>query len=370
MEQLKHNKCPYSLWLNSITGITVKEKKALMEYFDDSQEIYESTTDELERSLILSNEKIEIFNRAKKALGVMEPYNDMIQKGISYYDYKDEHYPTALKEIPDYPLGIFHFGKPIPNENVCVAIVGSRRCTPYGAKSAEELAYILGKSGFTIVSGMARGIDSHAHFGALKAGAFTVAVLGCGVDICYPPESKKLYMDISKNGCIISEYPLGQPPLPKLFPQRNRIISGMSRHIIVTEARAKSGSLITADLALQYNRNVYAVPGRMYDSLSEGTNLLISNGANLVSSPENMLKLISQNNFLNFENIDELFRESSAALTNNESSVLKVIDYYAIHRDEIEKNSGLAGDALTDILDSLTEKNKIHEVYSSYYVRK
>ena len=108
----------------------------------------------------------------------------------------------------------------------------------------------------------------------------------------------------------------------------------------------------------------------MYDSLSEGTNLLISNGANLVSSPENMLKLISQNNFLNFENIDELFRESSAALTNNESSVLKVIDYYAIHRDEIEKNSGLAGDALTDILDSLTEKNKIHEVYSSYYVRK
>ncbi|MBP7059739.1 MAG: DNA-processing protein DprA [Lachnospiraceae bacterium] len=370
MNKLKNDKMPYSLWLNSIVGITVKEKKALMEYFDSAVKIYKANTTELERSLILSNDKIEIINKSRREIQLVKPYKDMTERGISYYDYKDNHYPTALKEIPDYPLGIFHFGKPIPNENICVAIVGSRRCTTYGSKAAEELAYVLGKSGFTIVSGMARGIDSHAHCGAVKAGAFTVAVLGCGVDVCYPPESQKLYMDISKNGCIISEYPLGQSPLPKLFPQRNRIISGMSRHIIVTEARAKSGSLITADLALQYNRNVYAVPGRMYDPLSEGTNLLIENGANLITSPENMLKLISQNSFRNFEIMDELSHESIDELTDNESIVLKEIDYYSIHRDDIEKNSGFTGDDLTDILDSLTEKTKINEIYSGYYVRK
>ena len=370
MNELKNNKMPYSLWLNSIVGVTVKEKKALMEYFDSAVKIYKANTTELERSLILSNDKIEIINKSRNEIPLVKPYNDMTKRGISYYDYKDSNYPIALKEIPDYPLGIFHYGKPIPNENICVAIVGSRRCTTYGSKAAEELAYILGKSGFTIVSGMARGIDSHAHCGALKAGAFNVAVLGCGVDVCYPPESKKLYMDISKNGCIISEYPLGQSPLPKLFPQRNRIISGMSRHIIVTEARAKSGSLITADLALQYNRNVYAVPGRMYDTLSEGTNLLIENGANLITSPENMLKLISQNSFRNFEIMDELSHESIDELNDNESIVLKEIDYYSIHRDDIEKNSGFTGDNLTDILDSLTEKNRINEIYSGYYVRK
>ena len=370
MNELKNNKMPYSLWLNSIVGVTVKEKKALMEYFDSAVKIYKANTTELERSLILSNDKIEIINKSRNEIPLVKPYNDMTKRGISYYDYKDSNYPIALKEIPDYPLGIFHYGKPIPNENICVAIVGSRRCTTYGSKAAEELAYILGKSGFTIVSGMARGIDSHAHCGALKAGAFNVAVLGCGVDVCYPPESKKLYMDISKNGCIISEYPLGQSPLPKLFPQRNRIISGMSRHIIVTEARAKSGSLITADLALQYNRNVYAVPGRMYDTLSEGTKLLIENGANLITSPENMLKLISQNSFRNFEIMDELSHESIDELNDNESIVLKEIDYYSIHRDDIEKNSGFTGDNLTDILDSLTEKNRINEIYSGYYVRK
>jgi DNA processing protein len=361
---------PYSLWLRNIKGITVAEKKKLLSLFGNSKAIYDVNPAKLPGNNILSEEKVDILLKSRKKELLIDPFNEMISKKISYFEYTDSRYPSALREINDCPLGLFHYGKPIPNDNICAAIVGSRRCTAYGAKAAEEISYVLGKAGFTIVSGMARGIDSHAHIGALRSGAFTVSVLGCGVDVCYPPENQKLYHDISENGCIISEYPIGQTPLPKLFPPRNRIISGMSRHVIVAEARVKSGSLITADLALQYNRNVYAVPGRMYDSLSEGTNLLISNGASMITAPEDILKLISQNNYQNFEIINNINKDNSCTLSDDELLAIKSIDYYAMHRDDIEKALGISGDRLTDVLDSLSAKGKIDEIYSGYYVRK
>lgn len=201
-------------------------------------------------------------------------------------------YPALLKEIKAYPKELYYIGNVEVLKRKCVAVVGSRSTTQYGRKTASEIAGKLAEKGVTIVSGMARGIDTCAHRGTLAAGGDTVAVLGCGVDICYPKENSQLKQEIEEKGLIISEYPPGTEPMPYHFPQRNRIISGLSAVTVVVQARNNSGALITAELAAEQGREVFAVPGNIDSEYNLGNNKLIRDGARLILNTGDVLEAL------------------------------------------------------------------------------
>lgn len=196
-------------------------------------------------------------------------------------------YPRLLAQIPDAPPALYYRGE-LPVDERALAIVGTRRATPYGLAVAKDMAAEFAGQGAVVISGGAAGIDGAAHAGALACGR-TVAVLGCGVDVCYPPKHRQLFEQIAANGALVSEYAPGTPPAPGRFPERNRIISGLSAGVVVVEAGQRSGALITADLSLDYNREVFCVPGSVFSPVSRGTHALIKQGARLVESPAEVL---------------------------------------------------------------------------------
>lgn len=202
----------------------------------------------------------------------------------------EKEYPDKLKNIPDAPAGLYVRGKVPVESEITVAVVGARDCSEYGRYVAEELGTFLGKSGVTVVSGMARGIDGISQWAALEAGGTSIGILGCGVDICYPARNSALFDRLSEQGTIISEYPPGTPPRPMNFPARNRIVSGLADAVVVIEARCRSGTLITVDMALEQGKEVFVVPGRVTDRLSDGCNRLIKQGAAIMLSPEELLE--------------------------------------------------------------------------------
>jgi DNA processing protein len=211
-------------------------------------------------------------------------------RGIMTVVIGERDYPELLKEINDPPFSIFYRGRLPGPGTKCLAVVGSRKATQYGIEAAEWIARGLARAGACVVSGAAYGVDSAAHRGALAAGGTTLAVMGCGPDVVYPRSNAGLLSDIAKKGCILSEYPPGVKPLKYHFPARNRLIAGMSLGVVVVEASATSGALLTSDFALSEGRDVYAVPGQVFSKNSEGTNALIKNGALLVASAEGILQ--------------------------------------------------------------------------------
>ena len=212
------------------------------------------------------------------------------QAGVAILTLDEAGYPSSLGAIHDPPVALYVKGTLTPNDRLAVGIVGSRRASHYGLQSAERLGYDLALRGITIVSGLARGIDAAAHEGALRAGGRTIAVLGSGLNRLYPPEHEALAARIATRGALISEYPMEAEPLPHHFPQRNRIISGLSLGVVVVEATQCSGALITADCALEQGREVFAVPGPMTAVTSQGTHGLLKQGARLVTSVEDILE--------------------------------------------------------------------------------
>lgn len=209
---------------------------------------------------------------------------------IKHYKKEDPEYPERLKNISGAPKNLYVLGRLPEEKRLCVAVIGARDCSEYGKYVARELGAVLGKSGISVVSGMARGIDGISQEAALNVGGSSFAVLGCGVDICYPEANRQLYERLKVCGGIISEYPPGSPALACHFPPRNRIVSGLADVVVVIEARIKSGTLITVDMALEQGREVYVVPGRVTDRLSDGCNSLIKQGAGILLSPEEFLK--------------------------------------------------------------------------------
>lgn len=209
--------------------------------------------------------------------------------GAEFITLDDTAYPPRLAEIYSPPLALFVRGTLLPEDERCVAIVGTRRATPYGLRMAEKLGRELASRGVTVVSGLAAGIDAAAHRGAMEAGGRTVAVLGCGVDVCYPPQHEQLMQDIIAQGCVVSQFFMGDKPLPNHFPDRNRVISGLSLGVIVVEAPLSSGALITARQAAEQGREVFAVPGQVGVRTSEGPHALLREGARLVESADDVL---------------------------------------------------------------------------------
>ena len=215
---------------------------------------------------------------------------ELAQAGISFVSALEEGFPDKLREIPDPPFGIYYKGKMPGEKEPAAAIIGARLASGYGREQARRFGRQISARGIAVISGMARGIDGIAQKAALDAGGKSYAVLGCGVDICYPEENRELYERLQQQGGVLSEYPPGMQPIAKLFPPRNRIISGLSDLVLVIEARKRSGTLITVDMALEQGREVYALPGRVSDALSDGCNRLIRQGAGPATCPQDILE--------------------------------------------------------------------------------
>lgn len=259
--------------------------------------------------------------------------------GARVITYDDGEYPALLKEIPDPPCLLYAKGRTYDHKvSASVAVVGTRRPTHYGLSIAEVISRDLASMGVVVVSGMARGCDMAAHKGALTANGMTVAVLGTGIDIAYPRENKALYDEVSEKGLLISEFPMSTPPVPFNFPKRNRIISGLSKGVLVIEAPLKSGALMTARLALEFNRDVLAVPGAATSAKSRGTNKLIKEGAALVESAQDVMDALSLK-----PRVPEKIKEQGAlpALGVDERLVLKVFGDEPLHIDTIAEKTGL-----------------------------
>lgn len=233
---------------------------------------------------------IESLRDAKKRFKPEQTEKKCAKMGIRILTFFDADYPKMLKEIYDPPLLLYMKGALIPEDGAAVAAVGTRHPSPYGLRVAHKFSYELAGSGITIVSGLARGIDAEAHRGALDARGRTIAVLGCGLDMIYPKENEKLYGRITESGTLLSEFSPGTPPLAHHFPCRNRIIAGLSLGVLVVEAHSRSGSLITARLAAEEGREVYAVPGSIESVSSRGTNHLIEEGARMVTGSDGIIE--------------------------------------------------------------------------------
>ncbi|WKV09143.1 DNA-processing protein DprA [Thermoanaerobacterium sp. CMT5567-10] len=278
----------YSIWLSSVNSVGTKTYKKLIDYFESAENVYKSDNEELKN--VVNN--IRVYKNILDAKKI-NPYayaERLNKEKVKALLIDDNEYPKLLREIYDAPQVLYVKGDIRESDDISMAIVGSRNATSYGRSVSEKLSYELSKHGFTIVSGMARGIDSLAHKGAIKAGGRTIAVLGCGVNIVYPEENKRLMEYIISNGAVVSEYPLDYLPIAGNFPARNRIISGLSLGVVVVEAGVKSGSLITAKFALEQGRDVFAVPGFITSAYSKGTNELIKQGAKLVTSSSDILE--------------------------------------------------------------------------------
>ena len=284
---------------------------------------------------------------------------------VRLLSYWDAAYPSLLREIHDPPALLYLRGK-LPDKD-CFAVVGSRRATAAGLQLTWEISSTLAKHNICIVSGLARGVDSSAHQGALDGGGSTIAVLGCGIDRIYPPENRRLFQQILENNAIISEYPPGTPPLAGHFPGRNRIISGLSRGVLIVEAAEGSGSLITGDFALEQGRDLFAIPGAVQSPNSKGTNRLRKEGAQLVTEPTDILDNLWPN--------QPSRQQKSAAdnfadqLDGNSLNIYQQLTHEPLHIDEIGQKCGLTPMEVSATLLDLELRGGVKLLPGNAYIR-
>ena len=283
IKSLEQNR--YWIWLSLIEGLGSRRKQILLKMYQTPEKIYQlKKADILKLKGFHETLADRIVNKENKQC-IDKQIENMEKEKVKIITIEDEEYPSLLKNIYDYPITLYIKGNPQIVNKSSIGIIGCREASTYGKNVAEYFSYHLAREGISIVSGLAKGIDSHAHIGAIKAKGITIGIIGSGLDIIYPKENQYLYEKIIKeNGAILSEYPLGVTPEKMNFPARNRIISGMSKGIIVVEAKKKSGTLLTVDFALEQGRDVYVVPGNIDEMNSVGTNDLIKQGAKMVTT--------------------------------------------------------------------------------------
>lgn len=280
----------YWLALSLTPGVGGISIKRLLDRFKTPEAVFQAPLEGLLQIEGLGEKVAREIRKGPVEKKVVKELSLLEEVGGKIMTIRDEFYPKRLKEIYDPPPLLYVRGDLKEEDELAVAIVGSRKTTPYGRWITEKIGQELARHGITIVSGMARGIDSHAHLGALSGGGRTIAVLGCGVDVVYPPENRNLYKRIIDQGAVLSEFPMSSPPEGGHFPKRNRIISGLSIGVVVVQAGMESGSLITANYALEQGREVFAIPGNVGSDSSRGTHQLIKDGAKLIESSEDILE--------------------------------------------------------------------------------
>ena len=291
---------------------------------------------------------------------------EKLQKaGVRALTWNDSSYPPRLKEIHDPPPVLYVRGEVLPEDERSVAVVGTRKATSYGREAAATLSRSLAGSGVTIVSGLARGIDSVAHRAALEGEGRTIAVFGCGLDVIYPPEHRKLARDILDRGALVSEHPMGTRPDARHFPRRNRLISGMTLGTLVVEAGEISGALLTVRQALEQNREVFCVPGSIFSPVSRGTNALIQEGAKLVMGHTDILEELN----LTVVSHQIEMREILHPADGNESALLAHLSHEPVHIDEVRRRSGLPIAVVSSTLSMMELKGMVRQVGGMNYTR-
>jgi DNA processing protein len=354
----------YWVALSVLPDIGPVLSKKLISFFKTPEKIFDADIDDL-----LSLEGIGI-NRARNIKGFSnwDIIDNQIKVskdcGITIVNFQDPLYPEMLREIEDAPTVFYIKGDIQQQDRYAIASVGSRKPSPYGTSVAESIAEELASMGFTIVSGMARGIDSISHKGALRAGGRTIAVLGSGLDVPYPPENRGLMDKIAGSGCLISEFPPGTPPDKENFPRRNRIISGLSLGILVIEATCDSGSLITAGYALEQGREVFAVPGNITSHASEGTNELIKRGAILTRKADDIVEELAPvlKGFIRSR------EKSRIEITDEENSLCNFLSGEPKHIDIISRESGLSTSKALELLLGLELKGAIRQTAGNRFL--
>ena len=273
----------YYYWLDNVPGIGRLTARRLLELTTPRQLFREGAKRE---GLPLTQKQLQLLEEHRRRWNLEKEWQDLQRKGIHFFCISSSNYPPKLKKIPDPPIVLYQKGKAEYMNRPAVAIVGARDCSAYGGLAAKELGRELAAQGIVVISGMARGIDSISQWAALKQGGGSVGVLGSGVEVCYPKENRPLYEHLQNEGCLLSENPPYTRPHAGLFPLRNRLISGLADALVVIEAKEKSGTFITVDMALEQGKEVYAMPGRITDTLSRGCNSLIKQGAAILLSPK------------------------------------------------------------------------------------
>jgi DNA processing protein len=331
--------------------------RRLLERFGTPEKVLRASEAELARTKGVSAAAAAAISRHDWRAFAEQECEKVTRCGVRVITFLAEDYPKILLEIPDPPPYLYVRGELRGNETA-VAIVGSRRASSYGLLTTTRMATALAGHGITVVSGMARGVDTAAHRGALAGGGRSVGVLGCGIDVVYPPENRRLFEEMAEKGAIVSEFPLGTLPLAENFPRRNRIISGISRGVLVVEAMEKSGSLITAQYALEQGREVFAIPGNINSGASRGTNRLIKEGAKLVECVEDILEELPH------RPATAVGAEPAPAfsLTPREAAVYTLLAEAPRHIDEVIVKSGLTVGDVSAILLALELKGAVMQL--------
>lgn len=364
-EGQKKDELKYDFWLASLMNINSSKRIQIREMCGSAQAVYELREETLKNMYLFTDTELQYLLESRKK-DLNRAWEDFMKKNIQMFPCNSKQYPERLKQIMQPPYAIFCKGI-MPDARKSVGIVGARMCSEYGRSIATKLGKMLAEKDVQVISGMALGIDSASHAGALQGNGSTFAVLGCGCDVCYPKNARNLYENIYiSGGGILSEYPPGTEPLPYRFPERNRIISAFSDCLVVVEAKKKSGSLITADAALEQGKDVFAVPGRFGDMLSEGCNALIGQGAGIIYD----LDVFLQNLGYLPEKKTNLTKIKNISLDKNEQLVYGCLDLHPKYINYIIEETGL--DLLTVLhsLDKLKRYGQVQETFQNYFCKR
>lgn len=354
----------YWVAFSRIPRIGAVRAATLESYFGSLADAWQAGPSEL-RASGLDRSSVESIVAERASISPDDEMEKLQKAGVKAYSWREEAYPARLKEVDDHPPVLYVRGDLLPEDEWAVAIVGTRKATPYGRQTAEEFATDFARQRITVVSGLARGIDAVAHRASMNAGGRTIAVLACGLDIVYPPEHAKLAVEITQHGALVSDYPLGTQPRSEFFPRRNRILSALSLGVLVIEGGVDSGALITARNAIDQNREVFAVPGSIYSAGSIGTNKLIREGeARLVTKAEDILEE------LNLTVTSQQLELPQITVSDpTEAAVLKVLSSQPTHIDEVQRASGLPISAVSSALALLELKGTVRQVGAMSFVK-
>lgn len=365
----KTSEMEYEWWFASVKPLSDKKKRLLRETFGNGKDIYKKLYNIEEKHFHkirgLTDKDIQVLQKSARTVEIGRAYEEALVRGIRFVPYFVEEYPRRLRKYQGMPYALYVKGKLPEEDRPTAAIVGARKCTPYGEELAILFAEQLALAGVQIISGMANGIDGAAQRAAIAAGGMSFGVLGCGIDVCYPRENRGLYTDLQQHGGVLSEQTVGTPPLREYFPARNRIISGLADVVLVMEAGERSGSLITADLALEQGKDIYALPGPVTSVLSRGCHELIRQGAGILISPEILLEDME----LDGDFINNLHDENKKVLESNENMVYASIGLFPKSLSGLLAETKLPAAELMRTLVSLEIKGYIRELSKNYYIR-
>lgn len=346
------NDAKYWLGFGLIPEIGFKRFRMLLEQFETASAAWHAPEASL-RAAGLETDRLNAFLGKRAKLDLDAEFRKVSSAGAQLITQADEAYPSLLRPLPDAPPMLFVRGEITSDDTLSVAIVGTRRASTYGKDAAAYFARELAANGVTIISGMAHGVDAAAHRAAIQTGGRTLAVLGCGIDQVYPRDHSNLAAEITRHGAVISEFPVGTKPEAYNFPRRNRIISGLSLGVLVVEAPEKSGALITATAAAEQGREVFAVPGNIFNPLGMGANRLIQDGAKLAATVDDVLEE------LNLAQVTHETRKTTIEIapeSDDERHIMALLSIEPMHVDEIARNSSMPIAKVTSTLTILELK--------------